>query len=49
VLDPSVGQGVVAAMRKEVHRMQLRHADLLRTQERLMQVTAQRDVQEMWG
>jgi hypothetical protein len=38
MLDPSVGEGVVASMRKEVHRMELRHAELLRTQERLMQV-----------
>ncbi|KAF8063043.1 CCDC40 [Scenedesmus sp. PABB004] len=37
VLDPTVGEGVVAAMKREVHRMELRHADLLRTQERLMQ------------
>jgi hypothetical protein len=26
------------AMQKEVHRMQLRHAELMRTQERLVQV-----------
>lgn len=38
MLDPSVGEGVVQAMRKEVHRMELRHAELLRTQEKLMQV-----------
>ncbi|KAF6257749.1 hypothetical protein COO60DRAFT_1639651 [Scenedesmus sp. NREL 46B-D3] len=37
MLDPSVGEGVVAAMKREVHRMELRHAELLRTQERLMQ------------
>lgn len=38
MLDPTVGEGVVAAMRKEVHRMELRHAELMRVQERLMQV-----------
>ncbi len=38
VLDPSVGEGVVQAMKKEVHRMELRHAELVKTQERLMQV-----------
>lgn len=38
MLDPTVGEGVVTAMRKEVHRMELRHAELLRVQERLMQV-----------
>lgn len=39
MLDPSVGEGIVQAMRKEVHRMELRHAELLRTQEKLMQVS----------
>jgi hypothetical protein len=39
MLDPTVGEGVVTAMRKEVHRMELRHAELLRVQERLMQVS----------
>jgi hypothetical protein len=39
MLDPSVGEGVVAAMKKEVHRMELRHSELVRTQERLMQVS----------
>jgi hypothetical protein len=38
MLDPTVGEGVVTAMRKEVHRMELRHAELMRVQERLMQV-----------
>jgi hypothetical protein len=38
MLDPTVGEGVVAAMKREVHRMELRHAELLRTQERLTQV-----------
>eukprot|EP00879_Flechtneria_rotunda_P022980 GHRR01024289.1.p1 GENE.GHRR01024289.1~~GHRR01024289.1.p1 ORF type:complete len:288 (+),score=165.84 GHRR01024289.1:3270-4133(+) len=37
MLDPTVGEGVVAAMKREVHRMELRHAELLRTQEKLMQ------------
>lgn len=36
VLDPSVGQDVVAEMSREIHRMQLRHSELLRLQERLM-------------
>lgn len=38
MLDPTVGEGVVQNMRKEIHRMELRHAELLRTQEQLMQV-----------
>lgn len=38
MMDPSVGEGVVAAMGREVHRMELRLAELLRQQERLMQV-----------
>eukprot|EP00877_Chromochloris_zofingiensis_P014228 jgi/Chrzof1/9059/Cz03g34170.t1 len=37
MLDPTVGEGVVQNMRKEIHRMELRHAELLRTQEQLMQ------------
>lgn len=40
VLDPSVGESVVATMKREVHRMELRYAELQRTQERLMQVMA---------
>ena len=39
VLDPSVGEGVVAAMQREVHRMELRKAELLRRQEKLMQAS----------
>lgn len=31
-LDPSVGTDVVGAMKKEIHRMQMRHAELLRLQ-----------------
>lgn len=38
VLDPEVGQDLSAAMKKEIHRMQLRHAELARLQERLIQV-----------
>jgi hypothetical protein len=45
MLDPTVGEGVVAAMKREVHRMELRHAELLRTQERLMQVGQQQQQQ----
>lgn len=36
VMDPSVGTDVVGAMRREVHRMQLRLGDLGRLQERLI-------------
>lgn len=35
-LDPNVGTDVVASMRKEIHRMELRHGELKRAQERLM-------------
>ena len=35
-LDPSVGTDVVGAMKKEIHRMQLRHKELLRKQEILI-------------
>lgn len=38
VLDPEAGQDVVSAMKKEIHRMELRHADLMKIQERLIQV-----------
>ena len=38
VLDPTVGQDVVGDMRKEIHRMELRHGELMRLQEKLMQV-----------
>jgi len=37
VMDPSVGQDVVGEMRKEIHRMQLRHGELVRLQDKLMQ------------
>ncbi len=37
VLDPSVGQDVVGEMRKEIHRMELRHGELMRLQDKLMQ------------
>jgi len=36
VLDPSVGQDVVGEMKREIHRMQLRHAELMRLQDKLM-------------
>ncbi|PNW83653.1 hypothetical protein CHLRE_05g238270v5 [Chlamydomonas reinhardtii] len=32
VLDPTVGQDVVAEMKKEIHRMTLRHTELMRLQ-----------------
>ena len=35
-LDPTVGTDVVGAMKKEIHRMQLRHRELLRKQEMLI-------------
>eukprot|EP00854_Cymbomonas_tetramitiformis_P019643 gene19643-23495_t len=36
-LDPSIGGDIVDAMKKEIHRMTLRHAELLKQQERLIQ------------
>lgn len=36
VLDPSVGGDVVGAMKKEIHRMQLRAGELSRIQESLL-------------
>ena len=36
-IDPNVGNGVVTAMRKEIHRMKLRLGELLRYQEALIQ------------
>eukprot|EP00892_Ulva_mutabilis_P005312 jgi/Ulvmu1/3152/UM015_0192.1 len=36
LLDPTVGQDVLGAMKKEIHRMELRKADLLRVKEQLM-------------
>lgn len=35
-LDPTVGQGEVKAMEKEIHRMRLRHDNLIREQERMI-------------
>lgn len=35
-LDPDVGTDVIAGMRKEIHRMEIRQGELLRMQERLM-------------
>eukprot|EP00798_Chlamydomonas_sp_ICE-L_P001679 gene1679-33074_t len=37
VMDPTVGQDVVGEMKKEIHRMQLRHEELMRLQEKLIQ------------
>lgn len=34
VLDPTVGQDVVGEMRREIHRMELRHGELMRLQVR---------------
>ncbi len=39
MLDPTVGEGAVQSMKKEIHRMELRQTELQRTQERLMQVS----------
>ena len=36
VLDPTVGTDVVGAMRREIHRMELRLGDLGRLQEKLI-------------
>ena len=36
VLDPTVGQDVVGEMKKEIHRMELRHGELMKLQEKLM-------------
>ena len=36
-LDPDVGNDVVTAMKKEIHRMEYRHAELMRRQEKLIQ------------
>jgi len=35
-MDPNVGQDVVGEMKREIHRMQLRHAELMRLQEKLV-------------
>ena len=35
-IDPNVGQDVVGAMKKEIHRMKLRHQELIRQQEKLI-------------
>lgn len=47
-IDPSVGQSELTAMRKEIHRMELREAQLKKTQEQLLlelkQMLAKRDV-----
>lgn len=37
VLDPTVGQDVVGEMKKEIHRMELRHGELMKLQEKMMQ------------
>ena len=36
-LDPEFGGAILAAMKKEIHRMKLRHSELLRRQEKLIQ------------
>lgn len=36
VLDPTIGQDVVGEMRKEIHRMELRHGELMKLQEKLI-------------
>jgi chromosome segregation ATPase len=36
-LDPNIGGDIVEAMKKEIHRMELRHSELLRHQEKLIQ------------
>jgi len=35
-IDPNIGNSVVTAMKKEIHRMKLRHSELLRYQEKLI-------------
>lgn len=35
-VDPSVGEDVVGAMQKEIHRMELRYSELMRLQEKLV-------------
>lgn len=37
-MDPSIGQDVVGEMKREIHRMQLRHSELMKLQEKLVQV-----------
>jgi len=36
-LDPNVGDDVIVAMQKEIHRMELRYSELMRLQEKLIQ------------
>ena len=38
-MDPNVGQDVVGEMKREIHRMQLRHAELMKLQEKLVVVS----------
>jgi hypothetical protein len=40
-MDPNIGQDVVGEMKREIHRMQLRHAELMRLQEKLVLVSTQ--------
>eukprot|EP00951_Prasinocladus_malaysianus_P050506 scaffold681095_cov97-Prasinocladus_malaysianus.AAC.1 len=35
-LDPTVGEDVIGAMEKEIHRMELRYSELMRLQEKLV-------------
>lgn len=41
-LDPNIGGDIVEAMKKEIHRMELRLSELMRQQEKLIQVRARR-------
>ena len=38
-LEPDVGQDVAQSLRKEIHRMELKHRDLLQQQECLIRVS----------
>lgn len=53
VLDPTVGDDVVGEMKREIHRMTLRHGELLRLQEKLIadmeRALGKRDVISMKG
>jgi hypothetical protein len=36
-VDSEVGQGEITAMKKEIHRMQVRHQQLMKQQEKMVQ------------
>ena len=36
-VDSDIGEGEIKAMKAEIHRMQVRHGQLLKTQERMIQ------------